>query len=110
MKLKWYVDPAPTGPYRTFQRRGWPQCFSGNPDKEDCELLATIVNLDGDSYDPYYARAITLRLKVRIHFKAAGKEHSGLSKEQFSSIAEAKAWLKTFYKTNPKFYPTKDAS
>lgn len=110
MKLKWYVDPEPTGQYRSFQRRGWPTCYSGNPDKEDCELLAAIVSLDHHSYEGHYARATNLRLKVRIHFKVAGEDRTGLSKEEFSSIAEAKAWLKAFYKKNPKFYPTKDAS
>lgn len=110
MKLKWYVDPEPTGRYRSFQRRGWPTCYSGNPDKEDCELLAAIVSLDHHGYEGHYARATNLRLKVRIHFKVAGEDRTGLSKEEFSSIAEAKAWLKAFYKNNPKFYPTKDAS
>lgn len=110
MKLKWYVDPEPTGSYRSFQRRGWPICYSGNPDKEDCEVLAAIVSLDHHGYEGHYARATNLRLKVRIHFKVAGEDRTGLSKEEFSSIAEAKAWLKAFYKKNPKFYPTKDAS
>jgi len=24
MKIKWEVSPAPTGPYRSFQKRSWP--------------------------------------------------------------------------------------
>lgn len=95
IKLKWYVDPEPTGPYRSFQRRGWPTCYNGNPDKEDCDVLATIVSLNRDGYEGHYARATDLRLKVRIYFKIGGEHRTGLSKEEFSSIAEAKHGLKT---------------
>ncbi|AKA61019.1 hypothetical protein AVU33_gp66 [Enterobacteria phage JenP2] len=108
IKLKWYVDPEPTGPYRSFQRRGWPTCYNGNPDKEDCDVLATIVSLNRDGYEGHYARATDLRLKVRIYFKIGGEHRTGLSKEEFSSIAEAKLWLKDFYKKNPQYYPFKD--
>lgn len=27
MKLRWKVDPEPTGPYSSFQHRSWPQAF-----------------------------------------------------------------------------------
>lgn len=34
VKLKWYVQPAPTGRYRSFERRGFPSADYANLPKE----------------------------------------------------------------------------
>jgi hypothetical protein len=45
MKLKWRVEPAPTGPYRSFSKRDWPRAFFAD------ERIAFSIECD-DSYDP----------------------------------------------------------
>lgn len=96
IKLKWYVDPEPTGPYRSFQRRGWPTCYNGNPDKEDCDVLATIVSLNRDGYEGHYARATDLRLKVRIYFKIGGNTVQDSLKKSSVALRKQNYGLKTF--------------
>ena len=53
-KLIWRVDPAPTGRYRSFQKRGWP---SAHYDDKD-ERPAAMIQCE-DDYDPQDVRAGT---------------------------------------------------
>lgn len=63
LKIKWVVDPAPTGPYRSFQKRGWPNAhYVETSDEKPCAAIYC-----EDNYYPRDAKSgnhkeLTLRI------------------------------------------------
>lgn len=92
MKLKWRVDPAPTGRYRSFSRRGWPSADYANG-----ECAACIVSVNDVEYTPANAKANDMQLKVKIACWYVCKEDGVLTFKWrnsiaiYNSLAEAKA-------------------
>ncbi len=96
--VKWRVSPKPTGPYGSFQWRGWPTAYQGE------ELVAMIQCVD--DYVPAYVkvgRHQPLKLIVRHH--GDNGKHFSL-KRRFLTLTGAKAALKEFLKAHPEFLPS----
>lgn len=109
MKFIWVVSPQPTGRYRSFERRAWPECWSGKHTDDDACLIADIVELDGASYYGSDAKRTDLRLKVKVFIYTIenGLRHRQVrrSKATFSSIAECKDFVKRYFTANPHHHP-----
>lgn len=53
-KLKWRVDPAPTGPYRSFSKRAWPSA-----DYPNGATAGYIINVDKSHMRDFTAKKLT---------------------------------------------------
>ena len=100
-KLKWRVDPAPTGPYRSFSKRAWPSA-----DYPNGATAGYIINVYKVPYEGFHRKETNLNLKVRIA-KWVKKEDGSdtfvwvVSRRTFSTIAEAKEGLNKLLEANP---------
>src|SRR4030066_2428038 len=99
MKIKWKVGDAPTGPYRSFQKRGWPHAYY-----ETGEMIAAIY-----CDDDYYPRNVKtgnhkeLTLRIADHSQTPWKWRT--AKHRPVTLKEAKELLITILKNNPQFCP-----
>lgn len=106
MKIKWKVDPAPTGLYRSFAHRGWPTAEFANGDN------AALIRCD-DDYTPKRAKGeqphAPLTVCVYDYRGASAMKHSKWLRmvlvKKFSSLADAKKAVAAFYAANPQFMP-----
>lgn len=100
-KFKWRVDEAPTGPYRSFQARGWPSAVYKNVRQD----LAGDIQC-GDDYTPARAkggRHAPLQVRVCDHSVHPFKWRSLVG--QHVDLATAKAVLASFIAENPQVLP-----
>jgi hypothetical protein len=107
MKLKWRVDPPPTGRYRSFAHRGWPTANFSGADK-----IAVQIRCD----DPYIPAKVKtgdhkpLCVYIAEWFDPAERgtraafEWRKLTTE-FATLKEAKAAAYQALKERPKFWP-----
>ena len=103
--LTWKVEPAPTGLYKSFEKRGWPSAFFKNSGR-----AAAIISADC----PYVSskQLPTSPLKVRIAFYHSPEERIlgkgawtwRTLKAEFSTLDEAKAAAEKFLKNHPEYY------
>lgn len=103
LKAKWKVQEAPTGRYRAFYRRGWPQLLT---DKGEGHLLASI-KCDTD-YVPMWVRDGTHEeLTVFLYNYSKGPVHRTCHclKARFARLEEAKAAVDAFYAKHPDWLP-----
>lgn len=61
IKLKWKVDPAPTGPFKSFWKRGWPSAEYQNGECAAMIFCAKETEYKGSSR---YEEGLSLKLKV----------------------------------------------
>lgn len=88
--IYWRVDPAPTGRYRSFQRREWPTAWYKDANKPAFFLECA------DDYEP---QAVKTRLHAPIYVVVCHHNHpkAGNSwarlrmREPFKTLADAKA-------------------
>lgn len=97
IKLKWTVEPAITGPYRSFFKREWPSAdYNG-------EHVASIRCKDG--YHPNLVKTGEhAELEVWVAIRKPGKpvwEKRRLSKRA-ATLAEAKELAAKFFEANPQ--------
>lgn len=104
MKLKWTVDPAPTGPYRSFQGRSWPRGEANG------EAAARI--LCEDDYRPANARSGEHKpLRVAVaQWNLTAEERVGQGafrwrtlKATAATLPEAKALAERFFEAHPEY-------
>lgn len=100
MKLKWKVAEAPTGRYRSFQKRSWP--WAENSEEEVLFQL-----LCEDSYVPKLVKSgqhgeITVRVGVRKGATRGFNWHR--LKARFARIEDAKAAAQKFYDDRPDLF------
>jgi hypothetical protein len=101
-KLKWKVKEAPTGPYRSFARRGWPWGL------HEGKVMITFVC--DDDYRP--ARVATGEhkpLTVRVADRSNGPSPfiwRSLSAKA-DTLSEAKKMAQEFFNKNPEFFGLK---
>ena len=101
MKIKWQVQSAPTGRYRSFQKRGWP---SGHYESEQEHPAISIY-----SESAYVPRDVKdgnhAELKVNIAFYPADGT-PGFTwrtlKTRFRTLAEAKAAGEAYLVAHPE--------
>lgn len=105
-KLTWRVQPAPTGRYRSFERRGWPGASwpDGKPAARiECE----------DAYTPGRARGARphAALRVRIADWSCRTTDGRVTFEwrllvkRCATLQEAKALAQRALEQRPNFFP-----
>lgn len=100
VKLKWKVAEAPTGPYRSFEKRRWPtaEYVDGSP--------AARIECD-DRYVPANARSgnhAPLTLWIADH-SAKPNWAWRKAKSTFATLQEAKDAVTDLLKKNPQCVP-----
>lgn len=119
MKLKWKVQEAPTGRYRSFSHRGWPSATYPNGDYAGglyCEDDYNGARARGEQAH----RPITVQLKLlnktEEHIKKYGTWRTVRMKVTFTTLKEAKAamerWCTEYpqMRVEPKLEPKEDPS
>ena len=104
-KLKWKVEAAPTGKYRSFSTRGWPHA---NYPGDRGHLAGTIINTENQNYSAYMVKNNThAPLKVVVYDYSLGVQQRKYvtSKATFATVDEAKAALLRIIEQNPHFVP-----
>ena len=93
MKIKWNVEPPPTGKFRSFAFRGWPYATVGD------RILA---RLHCDT--PYHAQTVRNGehgpLTVYIRSYSSGKAKDYKFKEKAKTLAEAKEMVVKYVEKN----------
>ncbi|CAN7600875.1 hypothetical protein [Bosea sp. LjRoot237] len=103
-KIKWRVDEAPTGPYRSFFKRGWPSAsyHSGDP--------AARIACD-QGYRPADAKSSDhppLLVHIAEWFDREGQCQSfkwRKLKGTFATLSDAKAAAERFIEAHPEYGP-----
>ena len=97
MKLKWKVDPEPTGRYRSFEGRAWPSA-----EYVDGRLAAFIVC--SEDYRPRYVKTGNHpELAVKLYDYSGAERVTKVLKARFATLAEAKAATAACLAANPQF-------
>lgn len=110
LKIVWRVEPAPTGRYRSFEKRSWPTAYY---DKNKEYYAASIFCKT--EYDPAKVKAgnhAPLFLKIADYSKPSNPEtRSGWSiatpARGFNTLSELKKWFEDFIKAHPAIRPKK---
>ncbi len=100
MKIKWRVYPKPTGPYRSFAKRGWPSA-----EFEDGSSAATLSA--EEPYIPALSESSWLTIRV-FHYAGQSKEKGlpthRLTKQVFG-LKAAKRHAEQFIRSHPEYRP-----
>ncbi len=97
MKLKWKVAAAPTGPYRSFFKRGWPTAeFSTG------QVAAQITC--ADAYSSKQKTHGELTVRIADYSSSSGFQWRTL-KARAKTLDEAKTLAQQFFQTHPEFAP-----
>jgi hypothetical protein len=93
-KLKWRVQPAPTGRYRSFERRGWPEA------QIDGVIVAML-----EAPENYSTRVLeTTELRVRVTDRSkAGPFAWRTLKARPIGVTAAKALVGAFFAAHPEW-------
>lgn len=102
MKYKWKVQPAPTGRYRSFEKRGWPTA-----DYENGRVAASIEC--EDDYRPQNAKEgkhslLTVRIADHSTKPFTWKKIT----KRFATLQEAKDAVDEIFKKYPEFLLKKE--
>ncbi len=97
IKLKWKVSSEPTGPYRSFQFRGWP---TAEFEMNGAMWSAGFIMCE-DDYRP--ARVKTGEHKeLEVWFRDWRDNKNKRLKARFKTLAEAKVGLLDFLQRHPE--------
>lgn len=107
-KIKWKVSEAPSGPYRSFSKREWPDAWY-----EDESACAAIYC--DEEYEPSNVKTGNhpeLTLRIAMWLKESERDNRGAFewrrlKMKFKSLKDAKAALLPFLKVHPEYMPEK---
>lgn len=100
-KYKWKVDEAPTGPYSSFQCRGWPSAIYQNERQDLCADIQC-----KDDYTPHRARSgqhAPLTLRICDHSVTPFKWRT--LKARYATLLDAKAALAVFIEAHSEVCP-----
>lgn len=104
VKLKWYVQPAPTGRYRSFAPRGFPSADYKNLSRPYAAVLLHCK----DDYIPSSVKIgkhseITIRIAI---WEEQGRGFDWVKLEQTAkTVSEAKQIAEDFINNNPSVQP-----
>ena len=106
MKIIWKVEPAPTGRYRSFNRRGWPMAHYPMPGDPPAAMVSC-----ADEYDPKKVRTGDhLPLSLHIAYWEDPATRGGRAAfswrkvvGSFNTLAEAKAQAARILDDFPQF-------
>lgn len=95
IKYKWKVQPEPTGRYRSFDKRGWPEAVT-----PDGEHLAT-MHCD-DDYTPMFVKKGQHRpIHIRVRIATDTGWRWGRLKGEWATIEETKEAFARFLEKYP---------
>jgi hypothetical protein len=109
VKLKWTVAEAPSGRYRSFEKRSWPTA-----EYKHTDFIAASIECE-DSYRPADVKTGAHReLKVKVAQYSRNEDGRQLwvwrtLKARFATLDEAKAAAEKFLETNLSFRPYMEA-
>lgn len=98
--IQWEVCPKPTGPYRTFRKRGWPSGFA-----KSLPHIRFLIDCE-DAYEPHLVRTgrhKELTLSVDIPNRISGYRIAKF-KTRFSTLKEAQAAAEKYWAARQSFY------
>lgn len=105
VKLKWTVQPASTGRYRSFEKRGWPHAHYADGS------AAAYISCE-QAYRPDIAKSgehgeLTVRVAEYPAVRAPGAQafHWRTIKARFATLEAAKAAAQRFIDQRPDFRP-----
>lgn len=101
-KITWKVSSVPTGRYRSFDRRRWPQAWIN-------DRLICAIECQGDDYCPQQVKTgshAPLWLRVFDYSKGEQQRSSRKSIRSYATLAEAKAALPKILELHPEFLPS----
>ena len=106
MKIKWKVAEAPTGRYRSFEKRGWPVAIyeSGH--------YAGYISCADEYYPANVKTGQHAPLTIGLYDYSQGSQNrkSWRFKKEFATLAEAKEGLIDALKKHPDWIPKKDTA
>lgn len=101
VKLKWKVDSAPTGRYRSFEKRGFPSADYAGTDK-----CAVTIYCEDDYRPSDIKEGKHKELTVKIaDYSAEPSFQWRTLKQRFKTLAEAKEAAIKFLSEHPVFRP-----
>ncbi len=101
IKIKWKVDPKPTGQYSAFQHRSWPTAsFNDNDGPAAAQILCSV------DYTPERATSGEHpELKVLVADYSVDPWQWRVLKARAASLKEAKSLVASVYAKSPKSLP-----
>jgi len=106
-KIKWTVGAAPTGKYRSFEKRAWPSADYQDAKESSCAMIQC-----EDRYEPSMAKTGNHKeLTVYIAdysaptIAAKGRWTWRALKKRCTTLQEAKDLVQDFLEKNPTFQP-----
>ena len=105
MKLYWKIEPAPTGRYRSFDKRGWPAAYYDKELNQPAALIQCI-----DEYKPSNTKTgshapLTILIADWYASETAGFKWRK-AKQTFPSLDLAKVYVLSLLEARPTFHPT----
>lgn len=100
MKLKWKVQPEPTGRYRSFEKRGWPTAEYEN------QKIAASIHCDDDYVSARVREGDHKELTVRVADYSVTPWEWRTVKERARTLDEAKALALRVLEHHPHFQPS----
>ena len=108
MKLKWKIQPKPTGRFSSFVTRAWPSAEDETGEARSC-IYPEGEGITALRYTAENARCtnIALRVRVRVQSKPEDVARRGpwywaSLKKVFSNLAEAKAGAQAYFELQDK--------
>jgi hypothetical protein len=111
-KIRWKVDPAPVGQYRSFERRRWPSAEYANGDvamRIECEDDYVPSLAKGGKHAPLIVYAADWNVKPEERGKKGAFVWRKL-KSAFPTLADARAAAAKVIDEHPELHPEKPAA
>lgn len=106
-QVKWRVSPAPTGQFRSFQRRQWPMGYSN--DQNETTLFSILC---ADEYTPARAAGTEAHKPLSVAVAVRNDRECGFGwrtlRDSFDTLAAAKTAAERFYAERPHVFINKD--
>lgn len=109
IKLKWKLPDAPTGRFRSFDKRGWPSATYKGTDKMAAMISCALAYNASLARDPVLHNGTLLELTVLLA-DYTRVEHGGswkwrTLKQRFNTLAAAKDAAEKYLTDNAAFRP-----
>lgn len=105
-KLQWKVGEAPTGQYRSFFKRSWPDLYYVDDQGKEYPA-AHFIEVNGESYDPRLLKKpdYSYELKVSIAVPTETSFDWKRMKKTWTNLDVAKKEVLKFIKEHPEYHP-----
>jgi len=101
-KIKWKVDPPPSGRYRSFVKRAWPMAHLDDADESPVAYITCL-----DEYKPRAARYGEHRpLTVNVAFRFGISGFKWVAWTKVATLREAKIVVGQWVFNHPEHWPS----